>query len=222
MLTTEPLRPELETLPYRLRSLPVFRGYPVPWFVAWPNGPDGEPEFRAADGEKWTRAVREKLCWVCGERLGRNYAFVLGPMCGINRTTAEPPCHFECATWSCRNCPFLSKPYMKRREDEELEAAASETVQSGHMIKRNPGAVLVWVTRSYELFDDGKGGILIRVGKPDSLEWFAEGKKANRAQVVRSIDTGLPLLEALCEGRPGDLKHLHEMRDVFMGYVPRE
>jgi hypothetical protein len=66
----------------------------VPWFVAWF---DGKPEFRAMDGLKWIRAVREHLCWVCGGRLGVWQTFVLGPMCGINRTTVEPPCHLECA-----------------------------------------------------------------------------------------------------------------------------
>jgi hypothetical protein len=51
-----------------MSDLPVDeRGFPVPWFVAWF---DGKPEFRAMDGLKWIRAVREHLCWVCGGRLG--------------------------------------------------------------------------------------------------------------------------------------------------------
>ena len=58
-----------EDLPLRLRKLPLDpRGYPVPWFVAWV---DGVPEFRAVDGRKFVQAVRAKLCWVCGEPLGR-------------------------------------------------------------------------------------------------------------------------------------------------------
>ena len=78
-----------EDLPLRLRKLPLDpRGYPVPWFVAWVNG---EPEFRAADGRKFAQAVQHKLCWVCGEPLGKWLAFPIGPMCAITRTTAEPP-----------------------------------------------------------------------------------------------------------------------------------
>jgi len=71
------LRAELEALPARLHFLPVDeRGYPVPWFVAWR---DGKPEFRAMDGEKWVRAVAQRLCWVCGEQLGNWLTFVIGP-----------------------------------------------------------------------------------------------------------------------------------------------
>jgi hypothetical protein len=107
-MNTVAIRPELEALPSRMKTLPVDeRGYPVPWFVDWV---DGKPEFRAMDGNKWESAVRYRLCWVCGGTLGVNKSFVAGPMCGINRTSAEPPCHLECATWSARNCPFLKNP----------------------------------------------------------------------------------------------------------------
>lgn len=93
------IRPELEALPVRLRKLPVdARGYPVPWFVDWIEGPEGRvPEFRAMDPRKWVRAVKERLCWVCGEALGRWLVFPIGPMCAITRTTAEPPSHLDCA-----------------------------------------------------------------------------------------------------------------------------
>jgi len=77
---TELLRGELSPLPERIKALLVFRGYPVPWFVAYPNGPEGEPEFRGYDTKKWIAAVQQKLCWVCGQQLGGNLGFVLGPM----------------------------------------------------------------------------------------------------------------------------------------------
>ena len=98
--STPTYRPELnvDTMPDRIRRLPVFRGYPVPWFVAWLE--NGEPEFRAMDRAKWSRAIKDGLCWVCGERLGAHRVFVIGPMCGVNKTTSEPPCHAECAEWS--------------------------------------------------------------------------------------------------------------------------
>src|SRR6266478_9619881 len=84
----------LTELPRRMRSLPLDeRGYPVPWFVAWV---DGKPEFRASSREKFRDAVKKRLCWVCGEQLGVYMVFVAGCMCGINRTTSEPPCHLVC------------------------------------------------------------------------------------------------------------------------------
>ena len=111
-----PTKVNMETLPARMRGLPVDeRGYVVPWFVDWL---DGKPEFRAMDRSKFVRAIRERLCWVCGEKLGVYLTFVAGPMCGINRTSGEPPCHADCALWSALNCPFLSNPRMVRREDD--------------------------------------------------------------------------------------------------------
>jgi hypothetical protein len=194
MKTLESLRPDLTPLPDQLKSLPVFRGYPVPWFVAWPNGPDADPEFRTADGEKFRRAIKERRCWTCGERLGANLAFVLGPMCGITRTTSEPPNHRACALWSMLNCPFLTRPEMERREGN-LPAGTIEA--AGCPIHRNPGVALLWVTRSFEIFPDQDQRPLISVGEPIETLWFAEGRKATRAEIDFSVAGGLPHLEKL-------------------------
>ena len=132
---TGTLRPELaRSLPPRMGDLPIDpeRGFPVPWFVEWI---DGKPEFRVMSGAKWARAVRDKLCWVCGKQLGGYLCFVLGPMCGITRTTSEPPCHRECAQWSARFCPFLSRPHMTRRGEEQLEEMGAES-PGGFALKR--------------------------------------------------------------------------------------
>lgn len=201
----EALKPGLETPPPRIARLPVARGYPVPWFVAWV---DGQPEFRAMDPEKLVRAVREKLCWVCGDKLGVHMTFVLGPMCGINRTSAEPPCHLECARYSAKNCPFLSKPHMVRREDEVTELGS----HAGVMLKRNPGVTLLWTTRGYRTYRDGNRGYLFQVGDPEGVEWWAEGKPAVRAQVVASVESGLPLIEEIARQEEGALKELERRK----------
>src|SRR5262252_8862699 len=106
-MSTIAVRPELEQIPERMRDLPLdHRGYPVPWFVSYIDGPDGTkiPEFRAMDTFKFATAIREDRCWVCGWKLGQWKCFVVGPMCGINRVSSEPPSHLECAPWSARNC----------------------------------------------------------------------------------------------------------------------
>lgn len=194
-MTQTTIRAELDALPPRLKKLPVdARGYPVPWFVAWvpdPNGGPDVPEFRMMDARKFRDAVKQRLCWVCGEPLGRWLAFPIGPMCAITRTISEPPSHLECAEWSVRNCPFLSQPQMTRRE-EHLPADHREA--AGYGLKRNPGVVCIWITRSYELFDDGKGGKLITVGAPERVSWWREGRAATLAEVEESVDSGFPNL----------------------------
>jgi hypothetical protein len=210
------LRPELEALPSRMKELPVDdRGYVVPWFVDWI---DGRPEFRAMNPEKWIRAIREKRCWVCGDRLGRWMTFVAGPMCGINRTSSEPPCHRECAQWSARNCPFLNNPDAIRREDEDFNPVSRSV--GGVAIQRNPGVSMLWTTNTYTVFDDGRGGRLLHMGEPSSVEWYACGKPATREQVLASVDSGFPALAQMALKQEGAMAYLNECRAKFERHLP--
>lgn len=182
------------TIPARIAALRLDpkRGVPVPWFVAWI---DGQPDFRVIDVGKFRDAIRFKQCWVCGQEVGRNLSFLIGPMCAISRTTSEPPCHDECATYSARACPFLAHPRQRRRENNLPEHDASAGLGS----KLNPGVALVWTTRSYKIFPDHNQRPLISVGPPENVQWFAEGRVATRAEVEESIRTGVPLLDAECD-----------------------
>lgn len=183
-------------MPKSIAKLPVdpVRGMPVPWFVAWV---DGRPEFRAADADKIRQAVRRRLCWVCGEMMSHRVTFVVGPMCVVNRTSAEPPSHLDCAEYSAKACPFLSRPAMVRREG----VIPGEGDVPGEMIRRNPGVTCLWTTRSpgFELFPDGKGGTLFYLFPPMEVCWLAEGRLATPAEVRASVDSGLPILRAMAE-----------------------
>jgi hypothetical protein len=190
------LHPNLPVLPERIAKLPVDeRGFPVPWFVQWI---DGKPDFRVIDSRKLVVAVNQRLCWVCGEPLGRHMAFTIGPMCAINRTSGEPPSHRECAVFSATACPFLTKPKVKRREEGKPE----DVNFGANHIDRNPGVALVWVTKSYKPFPNSDGGVLFEVGDPEEVLFFAEGRRATQEEVMHSIDTGIPFLQsaALLDG----------------------
>lgn len=213
------MRPELEPLPERMQHLRIDdRGYPVPWFVPWI---DGRPEFRAMCADKRRKAIKDNRCWVCGGSLYQQaLAFVIGPMCGINRTTAEPPGHLECARWSARNCPFLTLREVRRREDDLTRSCP---VGPGVRLKRNPGVALVWVCDGFARFSDGAGDFLIRVGEPSLLEFYAHGRVATRAEIDHSIETGFPLLADLAklEGEAA-MAELQRMRADFERRLPAE
>lgn len=178
-------------LPSRMAGLPRDKHHrPVPWFVCWI---DGQPDFRIIRDDGIRQALREHICWLCGKPLGRYVAFVIGPMCALNRVTAEPGSHIDCAQYAARACPFLATPNMQRREIPDWTAPA------GHGIKRNPGVALVWVTRVWSLFPDGQGSYLLHLGDPESVHWYAHGRDATRAEVLASIDSGLPILQEACE-----------------------
>lgn len=207
-----------KSLPMRMKSLPRDeRGFPVPWFVDWIGD---KPEFRAMDGRKYVKAVRENRCWVCGDKMGITKVFVAGPMCGINRTSAEPPSHIECARWSAINCPFLSNPRMVRREDELLNNTTLRDKAPGCAIARNPGVTMLWVTRQYEIFDDGRGKPLIQMGEPERVEWYANGREAILAEVQASIDSGLPNLEMIARTEEGGIEALRQYVQRFQKFLP--
>lgn len=183
-------------MPSRIAGLPRNKaGYPIPWFVATLE--DGSRDFRIAGTFQMLTAVQHKLCWVCGQPLGTYYAFTIGPMCAVNRISAEPPSHRDCAIYSALVCPFLSNPAMRRRD---LPDVAGLVEPGGQPVLRNPGVTLVWLTRSFHAFTApfGNEGILFEIGDPTETLWFADGRKATRAEVRDSMESGLPALVDAC------------------------
>lgn len=206
----------LPPMPDSIAALPRDeRGYPVPWFVQWI---DGKPEFRVANGVKWTKAVAQNLCWVCGQPIGQQrHVFVIGPMCAVNRTTGEPPCHGECAEFSAKACPFLAHPKAQRREANK--PIGGEIAGIG--IMRNPGVSLLWYCCGYKIFDDGRGGKLFRLPSPTKVRFWCEGRKATREEILESINTGLQILEGVAsnEGMAA-VTQLRKAVNVAMKLVP--
>lgn len=201
-------------IPPRIKKLPRdHRDFPIPWFVAVLQ--DGTRDFRVADEKKKYEAIRFGKCWVCGEPTGTYKAFVIGPMCVVNRTTAEPPCHLDCAVFSVQACPFLSRPKMRRNEKDMPGEGVDPP---GIMIKRNPGVICIYISRRFS-WREG----LIRLMEPHETMWFSEGKPANREQVIASIESGFPaLLELAMEEGPEAVKQLTAMKDRAMLIIPPE
>jgi hypothetical protein len=184
-------------MPPRVARLPRNSvGYPIPYFVATLEG--GVRDFRVASAERFAEAYRGGLCYVCGGRRGTFSAFTIGPMCAVNRISSEPPAHRDCAIYSARVCPFLSNPLMRRRPVGE-----GFVQPAGEMLLRNPGVALVWMTRWFRVVRPpqgmGQDGILFDLGEPTEALWFAQGRPATRAEVVASIESGMPALEAACD-----------------------
>jgi hypothetical protein len=204
-------REGLPPLPVQMRDLPLDpRGFPVPWFV---SRIDGEWNFQAVDPDKIKRAYMQSTCWICGGKMHKNKAFVLGPMCAITRTSSEPPSHCECASYAVRACPFLVRPRMRRmpRGDDLVDAP-------GIMLDRNPGVSLIWVCRNFSAFRAGQGDYrpLFRVGDPMRIEAWSEGRTATPAELEDSIAGGLPSLMALAQederqGHTGSIAELERL-----------
>jgi len=209
------LRRGLPPLPKLFEHLPIDeRGYPVPWFV---SKVDGKFDFRFADAAKRERAVKERRCWLCGVGIGQNLAFVIGPMCAVNRNTSEPPCHKACAEFAVQACPFMVLPSAKYRDagKEELSVKSHFGALPG-----NPGAVCIWITRSFKTYDV-PGGWLIRIGEPVEVSWWCEGVSATRRQILDSFERRLPALQELAAAQgPAAEEELEAMVKKAKTYLP--
>jgi len=214
-------------MPARMKSLPRDSvGRPIPFFAAVVNG---EHDFRFMDSKRLVEAIRDQLCWVCGSRLNRQRGsdaprgvFVAGPMCLVNRTSAEPPSHTDCATWSAKACPFLTKPAKERREtnmpDNISEAA-------GLMIARNPGVTALISSLRWKVWNPkretgiGGDGLLFEFSRIENVLWMTEGRQAFSHEVLASIETGLPDLIRVAQSEPGAIPHLARKLRTALDWV---
>ncbi len=195
-------------------------GYPIPWFVSWI---EGAPDFRVVDPQKIIDGIYFKLCWICGQKLGSHKAFVVGPMCALNRISSEPPSHVDCAEFAAKVCPFMVNPQLARRETklpDNIKDAA------GIHLKRNPGVALVWITKSYEP-EQVPGGVLLKMGPPEDMLWYAEGRDATAEEIAASIESGLPALLEIAEkeaaerpSRRDAVKELRALHRRLMEMIP--
>lgn len=210
-------RDDLPEMPDRIKALPVQRGYPVPWFVQ--HFEETGYDFRVVDGRRMRQAIKEKVCWICGQPLGHTWVFVLGPMCIINRINSEPPSHYKCAEFAVKACPFLMQRQVKRN-DKNMPAESRPA--AGEHIDRQPGVIALWFTKNYHLTPaDGGSGFLFQVGDPIEVRWYREGRKATREEIMESIESGFPLLEEMEMPNSIGMRQLHERKKKAIKlYVP--
>jgi hypothetical protein len=189
--------------PKHMRSLPVDpkRGHPVPYFVAWFKDKEecepgtGEPDYRVIATHQRDQCHQRQQCWLCGQKLGRYHAYVIGPMCAVNRTTSEPASHLDCAQYAVKVCPFLSNPATRMMpEAKKLELHHQLVAPAGVMLERNPGVSAIWVSAGQAKTFAAPGGYLFELIEPNSVSWWCKGRPATRAEIVNSINGGLPTL----------------------------
>jgi hypothetical protein len=184
----------LDGIPARMARLPLdARGYPVPKFVEWI---DGKPDFRVMKAGHFAACIQRKLCWICGEPLGRWMCFVIGPTGSVHHVSSEPPSHRECGTFAVKTCPFLVFPN-RQRDDHDLPVDATTAATTAD----NPGATALWVTDNYRTFNPPSGsetlfggGVLFNIGPAREVEWWARGRRATREEVLASFDKGIAQL----------------------------
>jgi hypothetical protein len=179
------LRPGLPRLPQHMHHLPVDeRGYPIPEFV---SNLDGTRDFRVVSLEHLAHCIRDDLCWICGQPLDVAKVFVIGPLSAIQAVSNEPPSHSECAEFAVRACPFLLLPRAQHRASD-----MPNQVNLPGAMKRNPGACCLYTVTTYTHHKKPDGsGIVFRTGSAVRVDWYTQGRRADRSEVLAAINASL-------------------------------
>lgn len=113
-------------VPKQMRSLPKDRrGFPIPFIVMIDKAK--RPHFPVSDQGRVGKAIRGRLCAICGKRMGAEGWFIGGPGSFLSRSGAflDPPTHEECGRYAARVCPYLAAPnYARRIDDRNLKPDA--------------------------------------------------------------------------------------------------
>ncbi|MFJ5038011.1 hypothetical protein [Streptomyces parvulus] len=201
-------------VPTRLARRPLDKhGRLVPWFVGYV---DGQPDHRLVRPGGIRDAVRFGLCFLCGDVLGSYQTFVIGPMCAINRVTAEPPAHRDCAEYAAVACPFLTHPHMRRRPD----LPEHTVVPDGEMDPRNPGCCVTWTVRSWS---QKRGMQLFDLGEPTQVDWWREGRPATYTEALDALVSGHEALKEIADQDERPLRAAADLEDQYWkatNYLP--
>jgi hypothetical protein len=113
---------------------------------------------------------------------------------------------------------------MRRNEKDTPWEGNGEDGIAGVSIRRNPGCCLLWTCLSYKIMRvSGGPGVLFTVGDPVNLEYYCEGRRATRDEVLHSMETGFPILleQAMLDGKDA-VQELEGMYAKALDLVPMD
>lgn len=162
----------LPAVPERMAGLPRDdRGYPIFWTAHVRE--DGTPDFRVLDADRVSRAIRRRLCGMCGQPIrGQTFCFIGCRDDLETRRSTDPAMHEECARYAAAACPFLSGR-TRRRSGKPLGPGDSFFLDSNFRRDRAP-EVGIFFTRSYDArWRPEIGGFVY--ARPYKIEWVQGG-----------------------------------------------
>lgn len=128
-----------------LDHLERYGEYPVPFIVKWI---DGKPDFRVVDPDKWDRCVHDRLCSICGFRLGDISFIVGGPVTGESYHFFDPPMHKPCADFSAEVCPYVSG---KHREFSDRPVTVEHTTMDDVQVRHADTKLFLYKIRTTQI-----------------------------------------------------------------------
>jgi hypothetical protein len=184
-----------------MRNLPLYDGWPVPWFASWE---DHKPNLAAGmSDEKFSRALVHRVCIVCGHSIKAPLAFVDGVRLGIEQAALVPASHIDCAQWVAARVEHLPRP-----------PSSDGGPPGGFGLVR-----LLWICRGWELRHTN-GQARFTLWAPETVEWYMHGRSARRFEVLDSLEASRRELERLALTWSGGLAELRRRRARLERWLP--
>jgi hypothetical protein len=177
-------------MPDRIARLPRdIRGYPIPFNVL--RADDGTPFFTVNDDRTHLRCIREGLCPLCGERLGKWKWFVGGPKSAFDPHGwyFDLPGHHECERYALAVCPYLAMPKYLKRVDvphpEKLPNALPLVLLDQTPIEERPEIFVALAGQMIEVADNSPMLPYVRPSYPRlGYEFWRHGKQFTEAEAM--------------------------------------
>jgi hypothetical protein len=157
-------------MPERIKALPVHpNGYPIPFFVHQPKGK--LVDLRIASPYAIASCHRDRVCWICGQKLGKFVCFIGGPLSTNNQVYNDGPMHRNCAEYALKVCPYLAISQVDRR-GEAVPGYAVHDFQ----IKEKPERFGLLITNGWTIFK-AETIYLFHAFNPIEMTWWKDGKQ---------------------------------------------
>lgn len=161
------------TVPFRLARRPRdVRGYVVPWvqFIS----DDGTPNFKVLDDRKTAKALRRRLCGLCGQPMRKHVYFIGGPLCVDHRIFYDPPMHRECAVYAMTTCPHLARS--KGRYGPTPEIPGIRITVGGMVTTQKAERFALMQATAYDHSRDRAGMLVVKAAEWLNVEWWKDGQ----------------------------------------------
>lgn len=161
-------------MPDRIAVLPTDpRGFPIFFSI---TQPDGSYSFEGISLHRLLLCAKDRLCGICGQKLGYWVSFVGGPKSITNRVFTDPPMHRECAEYAFAVCPFLLRSGWDRtRRKDVLSRRDDVIVPSAEADFNKPERMGMLITREYRLYAVDHDALVFRTAPAKEVVWMSGG-----------------------------------------------
>jgi hypothetical protein len=167
----------MSEIPFRMARRPRdARGLVIP-FAQFIKA-DGTPDFRVMDDRLTSKAVRRRLCSICGEPMRGDVYFIGGPLCVENGYFYDPPMHKDCATYAIQTCPHLARSKGRYSATPDLQEKGVLLVAGAMDISKKAEWFAIMRATGYESGHTADQMLVIKAKLPwVSVERWRDGRR---------------------------------------------